>query len=397
MTVGISISLYNKFNDLGILLDIVRHNWEQEYYVSVCSNHPDAHDRIGPYEDRINHFEQGDQISYDPSDEYSFRNAANRWYRVYDTISTACNGALADDNVDYVMHFHADAWQLSEDALYGIIGEMEAEDASVAFKIQSDTFEQHRVFPDQFWLIDANDARDVGFFQWDALDFPPRLSTHQILPMLCLAHFGWGGIYQYSTRADGVHWDGMSVLEAGNAVRPMLYSPKHHHVHIANEDFPEGLGKSLQVHYLDKYGLDDGEHIESLFAAHQMPKDELFDRLDRYLSDLNSQLRWYGLSVDDFGRDMRKILPLIEQPMGADKLKNLVRIHTEGTIAGEVLEAVYTKLTQNSTEAENGGLKTQFLRDYYQEQLALGDYPEETIAEGTVISDRQTDDQHSGS
>ncbi|MXR51001.1 hypothetical protein GRX03_05185 [Halovenus sp. WSH3] len=35
---AVSISLYDKFVDLSILVDVIRHNWEGDYYISVCSN-----------------------------------------------------------------------------------------------------------------------------------------------------------------------------------------------------------------------------------------------------------------------------------------------------------------------------------------------------------------------
>jgi len=44
--IGIAISLYNKFEELGVLIDIIRKNWKNKYFISVCSNYPNAQEYI---------------------------------------------------------------------------------------------------------------------------------------------------------------------------------------------------------------------------------------------------------------------------------------------------------------------------------------------------------------
>jgi len=39
---GIAISFYDKFDELAVLVDIIRHNWDEEYYIVVSSKHSDA-------------------------------------------------------------------------------------------------------------------------------------------------------------------------------------------------------------------------------------------------------------------------------------------------------------------------------------------------------------------
>jgi hypothetical protein len=383
MVIGISVSLYDKFDDLGILLDIVRRNWEDNYYISVCSNHPEADKKITPYEDDIDHFEQGAQIRYDPSDEST---KDNRKYRVHDTILTACQGAISSSEVSHVFHVHADAWQLSELSLRTLIEELEANDASVAFKIESEKFDQRYppgVFPDQMWLIDAEEARRENFFDKKALDFPPSWSVHFLWPMICLSHFGWGRIYQYSNRTEERLWDETPVR--GNPARPMFFNPEYGQVHIATEDFRGDYGKALQAHFLREFGLTDGERIQPFLEQYAIDEGDLFARLNEWISDLNSQLRWYGLSVEDFDYDMRKIRPLLDDTSAAGKLKRGAEVRTEGTRIGIILRSLISLIKLGESESDVG-LRGQMLDDYYQQVLQRDDFPEKSLGESTIFA-----------
>jgi len=208
--IGISVSLYDKFEDLDILMDIVRSNWDEPYYISVCSNHPDADERLAALEHSPDEFQQGAQIRLDNSLS-KFRYDTNFTYRVYDSIGTAVRGAYECESVEHVMHVHADAWQLSETGLKDLLEEMDQRNAAVAFKsdigFRNDAWPPGR-FMDQFICFDAAAARRVDLYEHSPLEFPPMCSNHQILPILCLGKFGWSKLYRYSNRFEEEYWDG---------------------------------------------------------------------------------------------------------------------------------------------------------------------------------------------
>jgi hypothetical protein len=402
MNVGISVSLYDKFEDLGILLDIVRHNWEDEYYISVCSNHPDANEKIAPYKDDIDHFEQGAQIRYNPSDESTIN---NKMYRVHDTILRGCRGALSGPGVSHVFHVHADAWQLSEASLHSLVDELYKNDASVAFKINSARFKRRYppgVLPDQMWLIDADDAKETGFFDRKALDFPPMMGVHCLWPILCLSHFGWGGVYQYSNRTEEVLWDGTPVQ--GNEARPMFFNPEYGQTHIATEDFQDELGKSLQAHYLNKYDVTEGNRIQNLFHNHKISEKKLFNLLNQWISGLNNQLRWYGLSVNEMDYDMRHIQPFLNEKSKVEKLKYGVSTiiglpqlkialgGMEDTLIKRIIKSMYLLFKSsdsNLAKSQKEMLENKMLDEYYRSVLRQEHFPPEALGDNTIFRDQE--------
>ncbi|WP_336329158.1 hypothetical protein [Haloarcula sp. CGMCC 1.2071] len=384
--IGISISLYDKFDDLGVLLDIIRHNWEDEYYVSVCSNHPDAPTKIEPFEDEIDHFEQGAQIEYDPSMEDP-RGEQNLYYRIYDTIRRAARAAISADGVEYVFHLHTDAWPLSESSLQSLVEETADRDAAVAFPAKTHSFLKHYPpgsFGDQYILFDAAKATEVDFFEREPLDFPPTL-IHQILPILCLAKFGWGELYHYTNCSNRQHWDGKPSTEIRNSFRPMFYDPTLDYLHVATEDFRGDLGKSLQAQYLARYGIRHGERVEHLRSEHELPEDVLSDRLDAWFDDLDDRLKWYGASVDTFGRDIRIVRSFLEADSRLEQLKLLAQHKTNGSHAQEAIVSVYAwlrSLVADNTSEEPypvgyNVFPDRTLHDHYHSLLHPEDFPAE--------------------
>ncbi|WP_152418646.1 hypothetical protein [Halorubrum distributum] len=364
--IGISISLYDKFDDLGILVDIIRENWEGNYFISVCSNHPEAEDRIADLNSDIDSFQQGADIKYDSSMD-DFRRSANLKYRVFNTIRTAVRGAIAAD-VDYVMHLHADAWQLSEEKLQQLIQDMKERNAAVAFKGRTNFFQDRYTpghFSDQFIIYDAQAANSVDLFEREAMDFPPQYVIHQILPMICLVKFGWEKLYHYSTRSEEEHWDGTPILEVRNPARPMLYNPKYEQLHIATEDFSNDLGKSLQAYYLQKHNITDGYHIKKLNETYSISKDDLFRQIENYFDSMDKKLRWYGLSVDSFGRNVNHIEPFLEKSLFG-KLKTVPKLH-----AKTAAEIALNKFL-DGTETD----PAQSVHQLYANRLDPDDYPE---------------------
>lgn len=302
---GISVSLYDKFDDLALLVDIVRHNWEDDYYISVCSNHPDAPEKMDSLDVNVDVFTHGTQVRYDPSEMTGLREQVNKITRVYDTVSTAASTATSHPDVDHVMHVHADAWPLSEARFHDLIEEMHDADCPVAFKGRG--LGQRWPFPvghvmDQYFILNADYAERIGFFEHSPLELLPDRGIHTVMTLLLLGKVGWSNVYHYTDETPQVHWDGRSA----HSVRPMMYNPDYEQVHIATEDFPNDFGRALQAHYLREWDHTAGPNVRRLFDEHNRPEADLFADLNRLEKSLDRDLRRWGFSVDDFGRNYRQ-------------------------------------------------------------------------------------------
>ena len=375
--IAISVSLYDKFDDLGVLLDIIRNNWDDDYFVSVCSNHPDAESKINQLDANVDVLEQGAQIRYDPNEE-SRGNNANFYYRVINTIKTAIQNAFASDNVDYVCHVHADAWPLSEPKLRNLVKSMDERDASVAFKAWTkrflDTYPPGTVM-DQFMIFDSAKCVPAGVFDQHITEMPPPVSPHRYLPMRFISQLGWSELYHYSNRETEIFWDGVPTVFGTNSVRPMMYNQRHEQIHIATEDFPDDLGKSLQAHYLSQNELDQGHHISELIDKHLIDEDYLFSRLDEHFSKKTKQLRWYyGLSSDSMGRNTKKMNKYTNITK-SQKIKNVLKHNTE-----ELARTGYDVFQQLTADSSDGNhqdnIHTTNLNEYYDKYLNEEDFPE---------------------
>lgn len=302
---GLSVSLYDKFDDLAVLLDIVRHNWDGEYYISVCSNHPEAPDRMADFDTQVDTFTHGAQVHYNPSEMTGLREQVNKITRVYDTVSTAATEAYTHPDVDQVVHVHADAWPLSENRLHSLVEEMYGANCPVAFKGRG--LAQRWPFPvghvmDQFFVLDADYAERVGFFDHSPLELLPDRGIHTVMALLLLGKVGWSNVYHYTDEGPQVHWDD----HPAHSVRPMMFNPDYEQVHVATEDFPDDLGRALQAHYLREWGHTEGPNVERLLDDYGRSERDLFAELNRVERSLNRNLGQWWLSVDDFGRNYRQ-------------------------------------------------------------------------------------------
>lgn len=303
--IGISISLYDRFEELAILTDIIRENWNKEYYVVACSNHPDAENRVRELDIDLDELIPGDQIDFNP-EMTGLRGHVNLICRVYDTIRKPCTEVIEHPEVEHVMHLHADAWPLSEERVLELVKEMDDRDKPVAFKGYG--LGRRGVFPighvmDQFFVIDAEYAQSVDFFEHSALELLPDRGIHTIMMLILLGKVGWSNVYFYSDGSEQVYWDGADNFGVG----PMMYNPDWEYVHVKPEDFPDELGKTVQATYLANHGVTEGPHIEPLIEEYACPHEELVAKLNETESKYNNTLRWYGLSLaEDFDRNYGK-------------------------------------------------------------------------------------------
>jgi hypothetical protein len=379
--IGISISLYDKFQELSILVDIIRRNWDADYYISVCSNHPNAQQRISDLDLAIDSFESGSNINYDPTMS-GVREEVNKVCRVYDTIQTACTNALQATDVSHVMHVHADAWPLSETQLHELINEMESQNKSVAFKGRG--LGDRGSFPlghimDQFFILNTEFSLKRDFFEFSPLELLPDRGIHTIMLLILLGKVGWSNVYYYSDQQDQFLWNGESTMYP----RPMMFNPRWEHLHVATEDFHGDLGKSIQASYLKQHDITDGDHVEALLDAYHRSQDDLEAALDRDEAELNEALDWLGLSLAHFGYNFREATDVAE--MNAfDQIRFAIDHHL--TRGKRLFERILTRNPfSDSTPSlpHDDPVKAAWpdrnLHDVYTSELQPDDFPDEYV------------------
>ena len=369
--IGIAVSLYDKFDDLRGLVDILRHNWEEEYYVSVCSNHPDGAERIEDID--VDHFVSGAEIDFNPEMSGPRRDITLN-SRIMDSMQRSCNGAM-EAGCDYVIHLHADAWPLDEDKFLELVDQLAESDNAAAVRGMGSGYRRPKFWlgsvMDQFFLFEAEQFERRGFFDYDPRDLMPQTSIHNMLMLLLLGNLGRSNFTYYSDKSTDRWWDDTEKVQPYAGVRPSTFIPEWGFVHVATGDFPEDLGKSVQANYLRRYGIDRGEYVKSLRADHEIPEQRLFGRLDRIERRLNRRLRLLGFRPESFGRRYPVEEKILQKPL-KEKLQLLGKNVVEEAYyrAHELLFAV----SPLNDERFEGGPRT---RNLYRDAT----WPEESTAE----------------
>lgn len=319
MKIGIAITLYDKFEELKLLVDIIRHNWKEKYIITVCSNHPDAAKHMKDID--VDAWVQGEDIKYSPKLPY-IRASINITCRILDGIKKSCTAAN-NLGVDYVMHLHTDAWALKEEEVVKLAEHMKRNKIRFAGrgmglgKARPDCPLGH--LDDMFFMYDVRFIEERKFFDYNPLELlPDRLTIHGVLSLLIVGRIGLSNFYLYENHTSQVFWDGKHADPHFERGKPMMFDPEKGFLHIHSQSFPGDLSKNLQAYYLKKYGLTKGKAIEAFVARFSLADRVLFRRLNRLEQKLDNDLRKQGyfLSIGRFGRDFNKKLEYIHMPLG---------------------------------------------------------------------------------
>lgn len=302
---GVAVSLYNKFDELGVLVDIIRETWDNEYHITVACNHPDGEQHIQSEGIDIDAYAQAGRVDYQP--DMGERKFLNLHTRIFDSVMLACETAISE-GVESVMHLHADAWPFSEQRYLDILRHLDETGRSAAVRGHGLEWRTENCplgqAMDQFFIIDGDFARERALFDTNPLAFLPNFSIHNMFMLFFAGRVGLENIWWYSRMQEDKQWDGKPVDLPFTGVRPGIYNPEWEFVHIASDEFPDGLGKSVQAHYLDEADLDT-PRINSFIEDHQ--ESNLFEQLAEREERLNSEMRKYGFVPERWGREFVKM------------------------------------------------------------------------------------------
>ncbi|MEK6939011.1 MAG: hypothetical protein AABX04_08285 [Nanoarchaeota archaeon] len=312
MKIGIAISLYNKFDELALLVDIIRHNWKDKYIISVCSNCPGAEEEIKKLKLDIDIFTPGQDIPFSKSLS-KFQQRVNMTCRVFDCIKKSCLGAQKLD-CDYIMHVHTDAWPLKEEGLKKIINLLEERKKVMALRGLGFTrygFETpigH--VDDMFFVYNGKYAKKVGLFEINPLAMlPARQSIHGILATIAVGKVGLDKVYHYDNLLNNKYWDGRIHNPKPIGENPVVFNEEFGLLHVNRGSLTGDYSQQIQAMYLNEYGLNKGAYIHDFLQKYLVDKKQLFNELKRLELKINRKIRLNGFPIvswSQFERDISR-------------------------------------------------------------------------------------------
>ncbi|MBI4063348.1 MAG: hypothetical protein HY401_03485 [Elusimicrobia bacterium] len=294
---AIAISVYDKFDNVKILVDMIRKNWQGDFDIIVCSSHRDPYPHLSGCD--IDHLLVTENIPYQPS--YSpEQQALHLTLRVVDSIRKSCSKA-AQSSAPYGVHIHSDCIPLSWPHLRSLGETMKRHGKYFAARGQYGQFNQDvpmGALDDMFFVFDNRFAQAKGLWEFDLLDFlPHRVSMHGFLAFLSLARVGLRNTYLYSQYEDDLLWDGRQATSYCSRVGiPMSLNSKFHFLHLHESSFEGDLGLNLKAYYLQEYGLTKGAAVESFIDRYGMDKEVLFEKLKNSEEELLNFFKNKGLN-----------------------------------------------------------------------------------------------------
>jgi len=317
--IGIAISLYNKFEELGILVDIIRHNWKNDYIISVCSNFPDAEPYLKKLD--LDHYVIGDDIKFNPKME-KLRSKINKQCRIFDCVKKSCSGAI-DLGCDYVMHLHTDAWPLNEESVKNLISNLQKKDKKLA--IRGMGFTRYRQdcplghVDDMFFIFDTRHFKKIDFFNVNPLAMlPGRLSIHGILSTLIVGKLHLDKVYFYDNLTTHKFWDGKHHNIEFRGVIPTIYDEKRGFLHIHRGGLPGKFCENLQAMYLNDFDLTKGKNIQEFLSKYLVNKQKLLFNIKKVEQKIDRKLQWRGfpkVKWSRFGRDASRKIRYLNYPI----------------------------------------------------------------------------------
>lgn len=323
---GIAISLYDKFDELAVLHDIFRKNFDNKFYLYVCSNHQSAEKEIKKRNLEFDGFIQGTDIPYDKSmSNYDKRIAIV--CRSTDTVQKSCSLALK--NTEYVMHIHCDAWPLNEEKLLEHFKLIINSDYDFAFRglgysaQRADAPLGH--VDDHFFIFNSKKAKENKLFEFNAIKLlPHKLTIHGIITLQLLSKIGMDGILFYDVfDKNSKHecWENEKKIFPHYPVKPSLIDIKRAFVHINIDSFPINYGRQLQCFYLEKYQLNSGDNIKKYLYENKYTSN-LSITLSKELRKASIKARLCGYNPHNFGQDIMYINKTINKLTFTKIIKN---------------------------------------------------------------------------
>lgn len=316
---AIAISVYDRWQDVRILVDLIRANWPGRYYIAVCSSHPDPAPHLADC--AIDQLLTVGAYSMEGPPILNPRVAprARLWVRVIESVRKLGDHCARSSGAPYTVHLHADAVPLSWPKLRGI-AETLARDGK-CFAARGEGFAFYTVnepvggFDDMFFLFENAFARETALWELDPFDFlPHKISIHGLLAILGLTRVGLQRFYHYASHHEAIHWDGKpNLVHPFNSAQPMYFDPRYAFLHIHEDAFPDHLAHYLKAYYLRRFGITKGKTLARFLATWAMPETALFAALAAMERRCHRFFRCRGLTPTPYGRNFDRMAAMRER------------------------------------------------------------------------------------
>tara|TARA_B110000211_G_scaffold77303_1_gene90634 strand:- start:9198 stop:10349 length:1152 start_codon:yes stop_codon:yes gene_type:complete len=298
-TIGLVISVYDKVDELEILLNLAEYIGFIKIAV-VCESDGDitAIKKLNEKYDFIFQVIESAPFTFS-RDKFQFYCSITP--RVWEAQRQGL--LLLSDYVDYVMHTHSDGWLLDKCAIQSLIGRMSDNNIEFAYRGTGFTFQNLLGSPtgsidDHFYIVKSKAIKKSIFIKKALVDYlPGYFNIHGILASWIICEFGLTKSLHYDDTRNWTNWDGsIRNYRKGNPLRSYVFNPKVGLLHCHADDFPEDSGRALQAHHLSlvddlagneaidkfigKYGRDFSETKSSLLADYNKVRSKLNLYLD---------------------------------------------------------------------------------------------------------------------
>lgn len=324
MKYAIAISMYDKFEQAAILTNILRTEFNSEFRIVVASPHSEAEQRLNAVGAKFDEFVDTSSIDYEP--DMGDRGGINLKSRIFYSLCKSCEAAIRPSDVSEVMHLHSDAWPLKERKILELFRKLERSQKKKAavrghgldWRTSNCPIGQAM---DQFFVIDADYAREESIFEANPLNYLPHYSVHTMM-MLFFLQIGLDRITWYSKMKEDRQWDGSPVNLPYTGVRPGIYNPKWEFLHIATDEFPRQWCKEVQANFLAEINWKC-EKLNQYVENYRDP--EVFDKIESYESNLNFRMRLRGYIPERWGREFQTMSSEISESGTKKYAKNWLK------------------------------------------------------------------------
>ncbi|EGU40417.1 hypothetical protein [Vibrio splendidus] len=324
MKIGLVISVYNKLEELEVLLNLSRICNFNEVLI-VCEN--DA-----PLDD-ISKLKEKIPFDIEVVASTEFKSSDNK-FEFYQSITPRVWEAQRKgiirlaESVDYIMHTHSDGWILNKDFPLQLATKMMTENYDFAYRGVGITYQNPIGSPtgtidDHFYMVSSKLVNKSLFIRKSLPDYLPGFfNIHGILSTWIISEVGVSNSFHYDDTREWLNWDGSNRnYKIGNPLRAYVKNEKLGLIHCHADDFPENAGKAIQANDLNKYReLADDPEISKFIEKYSANVDI---KLLKHYEKLSKRLKMFG----DFS-DYHKNLAVMESNLkrySNSKFKSIVR------------------------------------------------------------------------
>ena len=197
--IGVAISVYDKGNFVKTNINIIKNLWKIEPYISICCNHQETFEKL----------QKIDGVNVVRGDDLPFDHKLQLRLRQHDCIKKSVLQAC--QNSEYVIHWHGDAFALSEKSIVEIVDHMDSNNIWFAGRGFWKEFKSPKVpvgdIDDHFFIMRSELVTQSGIFDDNLLEDVEKLAlmgicSEGILAILVQKAIDDEDIYIYSDMSE---------------------------------------------------------------------------------------------------------------------------------------------------------------------------------------------------